>query len=584
MAKRGRYPKSGRNRRHDWIDPFVQQQVTLYGIRLLGKHPLTEAFLAFVLSLLRAKDIERLLRIVNEKRRRKGKDLAAPIENQQKRNALAEEILKALVQRQVLLGERELAEHLRAILSRYVPGTPRCFAAERKLSGIAELLNLSPHETDIVSLLYCYGQYDAFEQLCRECKLPALLKLLSVALVCPMRELRRLLAHKERLLTSGVVRDIDPDRSPAIRLNDEVAAHLAGIADIPLAERYCTKVTGRTLDVKRFNMCPRSIGIAQELLSRHGQCHLLLHGAPGTGKTEFAKSIISSTGKQPFFVQHGDSRGFGGESCSDRKMALQVALACVPRDTGILVVDEADDLLNTRTYMFGLAKAIDKGWLNMFMDRCDRQIIWITNDTTYMEESTQRRFAYSIDFKPFTRHEREDIWKVLLRRHPLRKHIPVTVVRDLAGRYPVNAAGIASALDTLKTVVTGASDDSAVQSTLNELLDRHLHATGKRKTKRLNTITAHYDVGALNVDIHPSRIVRALQAFQGDRRDQRTRDGGGNQICSTCGWAARNPTSGRHSTRLCGTGPSCSWTRPIPSSSTAKLQSNHGRRAKPMNC
>jgi hypothetical protein len=360
MAKRGRYPKSGRNRRHDWIDPFVQQQVTLYGIRLLGKHPLTEAFLAFVLSLLRAKDIERLLRIVNEKRRRKGKDLAAPIENQQKRNALAEEILKALVQRQVLLGERELAEHLRAILSRYVPGTPRCFAAERKLSGIAELLNLSPHETDIVSLLYCYGQYDAFEQLCRECKLPALLKLLSVALVCPMRELRRLLAHKERLLTSGVVRDIDPDRSPAIRLNDEVAAHLAGIADIPLAERYCTKVTGRTLDVKRFNMCPRSIGIAQELLSRHGQCHLLLHGAPGTGKTEFAKSIISSTGKQPFFVQHGDSRGFGGESCSDRKMALQVALACVPRDTGILVVDEADDLLNTRTYMFGLAKG-EKG-------------------------------------------------------------------------------------------------------------------------------------------------------------------------------------------------------------------------------
>jgi SpoVK/Ycf46/Vps4 family AAA+-type ATPase len=56
-----------------------------------------------------------------------------------------------------------------------------------------------------------------------------------------------------------------------------------------------------------------------------------------------------------------------------------------------------------------------------------------------------------------------------------------------------------------------------VQSTLTELLDRHATATGHRKKRDLNAITAQYDITALNVDIPPVRIIRGLQSFWNTR-------------------------------------------------------------------
>ncbi|TFG89630.1 MAG: ATP-binding protein [Candidatus Atribacteria bacterium] len=427
--------------------------------------------------------------------------------------------MKYVLQKKIRTTESKLRQRLLELLEKSSPRSAKADITSRRLSDIEQLIGLSSQEQNLIAFIYCYGQSECFERFCNCCKLPSFLKLVSVATECPMWQLRRILAHKAKLVSSGIIDRIDPDLNPPVRLDDEVSAYLAGIVDMPLADKYCRKATGRTLNLNSFNMPAKSIDIACALISQDGKGHVLLHGSPGTGKTEFAKSIVAHTGKEAFFVQHGEEKSRSGDIQLNRKMALQVALSCVPENKGVLVVDEADELLNTRYFMFGSDKSPDKGWLNMFMDSCERQIIWITNDTDFMEESTLRRFSYSLHFKRFTRQERENIWRDLLKRHPMRRYLAESDIKNMAVSYNINAAGISSALQTLKTIIPKENADSEnVKSALTELLDRHMAAIGRKKPSNLNLITTKYDLSALNVDVSPQSITRSLASFSDKRK------------------------------------------------------------------
>jgi len=496
------------------IDAFVKQQLVRYGLNLLAVHPLTKEFLAFILTLLGAKTVDRFVAHANSTGKKESDKSMPLIENQHDLESLAEDVLKGVLQKKLGTTERKLSLYLQKALQGATGARSRRSITSRRLQDICNLLSLDPHELDVVALLYCYSQNEQFERLCDSRKLPSFLKLVAAATACPMWQLRRLLAHRGKLVSSGVVTNVNPDGRPPAQLDDEVTAYLAGIADMPLAEKYCKKATGRPLKLQSFNVAEQSVDVVRSLIERQGQCHILLYGSPGTGKTEFAKSLIAAAGKQGFFVQHGEEQTRSRFRSLNRKMALQVAMACASEDSGIVVVDEADEILNTRYFVFGCDTSVDKGWLNTFMDGCNRTIIWITNDTEYMEESTLRRFAYSLHFKRFTRGEREQIWKGLLRRHPLRRYIPGAMVHRMADVYRINASGIASALETLKTVVPPAeASTESVSAVLTDLLDRHLDALGRRKPSDLNVLTDRYDIGSLNADIAPKRVVRSLKSF-----------------------------------------------------------------------
>lgn len=125
----------------------------------------------------------------------------------------------------------------------------------------------------------------------------------------------------------------------------------------------------------------------------------------------------------------------------------------------------------------------------------------LSNDTSCIEESTLRRFSYSLRFRQSTRWDRQAIWNTLASKHPLRRVLTPGLLKDLATRYQVNAAGIASALDALGTILprTQANPDT-VGIALSDLLERHLEATGHNPRERLNLLTQNYDLESLNVD------------------------------------------------------------------------------------
>ena len=65
----------------------------------------------------------------------------------------------------------------------------------------------------------------------------------------------------------------------------------------------------------------------------------------------------------------------------------------------IVLVDEADNLLNTQSSWFMRGETQDKGWLNQLLDEPGTRMIWITNRIDSIEDSVLRRFAFSLPFQ-----------------------------------------------------------------------------------------------------------------------------------------------------------------------------------------
>ena len=107
-------------------------------------------------------------------------------------------------------------------------------------------------------------------------------------------------------------------------------------------------------------------------------------------------------------------------------------------DGSVILVDEADHVLNTSSSWIMRGEAQDKGWLNQLMEKPGVRMIWITNSIDGMEESTLRRFAFSLVFNPFNRRQRIRLWERVLRRNRIKSHFTATDIQALAQNHNIS--------------------------------------------------------------------------------------------------------------------------------------------------
>jgi SpoVK/Ycf46/Vps4 family AAA+-type ATPase len=130
--------------------------------------------------------------------------------------------------------------------------------------------------------------------------------------------------------------------------------------------------------------------------------HILLYGSPGTGKTSYAYGLAQRLRMPAYEIVRGDDN-----KTSQRRAAIIASLSMTNSDKGSLIlVDEADNILNTYFSWFMRGETQDKGWLNQILEESGTRMIWITNSIDGIEKSVLRRFAYSLCFKPFNRKQR----------------------------------------------------------------------------------------------------------------------------------------------------------------------------------
>lgn len=170
--------------------------------------------------------------------------------------------------------------------------------------------------------------------------------------------------------------------------------------------------------------------------------NILLYGAPGNGKTEFAKMLATQSKKDFYAV---GERERGDEEKNYRLQAFYRSLRAVNKNKScFLLFDEAEDIFsngNTRC---------NKVQLNRLLEENPCPVIWTTNNIEDMDRAFVRRFTLAIHFKTPPVEIREKIWNKYLKQNNIAAKN--SQVLSLAKDYIIPPSMIAGATQAAKMI------------------------------------------------------------------------------------------------------------------------------------
>lgn len=144
--------------------------------------------------------------------------------------------------------------------------------------------------------------------------------------------------------------------------------------------------------------------------------HIVLHGPPGTGKTEFARTLAHRLGLP--LIALGEEDEAGGEAIRQERLAavrLAGSLLGRSRRKALLLVDEAEDVLDvSRSFDFmGLRMPKEAGskiYLHRLLERFPVPVIWIVNDLGCVQDTVIRRMSYVLEMEKPNIEVRRRVW------------------------------------------------------------------------------------------------------------------------------------------------------------------------------
>ncbi|MBD5646127.1 MAG: ATP-binding protein [Desulfovibrio sp.] len=233
------------------------------------------------------------------------------------------------------------------------------------------------------------------------------------------------------------------DEDYDLRLTGKIENAWKGENPDGLMEAFCRSLTGEALPLAQFNIPADTVAHVRSLFDGPAEkpLHVLLYGAPGTGKTTFARSLARELGCKAWAVSCE-----GDDSAQDRRLALTACLRRAARDDrAFVLVDEAERILDTGRGRHGEAGS-DTAWLNPFLEKPGARVLWITNKVSHLEQSVRRRFTYSVHFPELGKGERKAMWRKLREKHGLEARLSEEDLHKLVERYPVQVAIMENAL------------------------------------------------------------------------------------------------------------------------------------------
>lgn len=384
----------------------------------------------------------------------------------------------------------------------------------KNLESLKKIFSLDAKEIEIITFLYLKESDYEIESIFsyKLIQMDNIIK--SVRTYCRFfdvtpQEIRNYLSKDSKLKRSGL---IGKDSSRLI-LSDYILSYLAGISRMDLLENFFTKkIVTNALDMNEHIVSKHNVKSMMSLLKGKSGCNILLYGKPGTGKTEFSKSIAKELEYPIYFINQYDEDG--EENLSHRKSAIVAALNILD-EKSIVVVDECDPIVSTKQSLFFLedskSKKDSKAWINGLLENSKHKIIWITNRIDSIDVSTRRRFSFSQEFMDFTKVQRQKVWEVVTDKYKI-DYINSYEISELAAKYRVNAGGIALAVQDIKAMKS-VKNKVDKKTMLENILSQHQKFVfGNQNT--LIDKSSSYDSSILNVNISVDIILKRLNNFQ----------------------------------------------------------------------
>ncbi len=291
--------------------------------------------------------------------------------------------------------------------------------------------------------------------------------------------------------------------------------HRHSLKDLELTNRFSEFVFNETEEKFGMNLIKLEEKIAQpissfflpekdknriqSLLKSKDQVRILLYGIPGSGKTEFARSVVDSLQMtlRKVDMHNASDRG-------ERRAALVVGETLSREPGNVLLFDEADDLLNEggsqRFSFFKISENVPekKIWMNDFLDSMQGKVIFITNETNSIHESVLRRFDYSLEFYPADQKQRTYYWNRILSLSEANPRLGEEQIAELAQVYPIGVGGISLGVASTEKICLESPNEVFID-VLRDVMTKHTHLVGAKVNKPISSKTP-YDPAILHTD------------------------------------------------------------------------------------
>ena len=152
--------------------------------------------------------------------------------------------------------------------------------------------------------------------------------------------------------------------------------------------------------------------------------NILLHGPPGTGKTEFCRTVAARLGVPLFSVGERDKNG-GEPNRFERLAELSLVQSLLARDrNALLLFDEMADLLPDPgwTLFFGTrgrrtTREVSKLFMNRLLENAPLPTLWTANGDDGIPDVLMRRMKFALELRLPPPRIRARIWDRQLTRN-----------------------------------------------------------------------------------------------------------------------------------------------------------------------
>jgi transitional endoplasmic reticulum ATPase len=179
------------------------------------------------------------------------------------------------------------------------------------------------------------------------------------------------------------------------RVLDDVFVDEEQLVDALAGQRQSASLS-RTDFVEQASEFDFLVRLLKGALERRARgVNVLIHGPPGTGKTEFARTLAAEVGATLFAVGEADVDG-DEPTRADRLHALNRAQRLLARRGGsILLFDEMEDLFAEASWsVSGQRRSGSKIFVNRLLEQVTVPVIWTSNSLESVDPAHLRRLSF----------------------------------------------------------------------------------------------------------------------------------------------------------------------------------------------